>query len=150
MKTQDYLKQIIRFESMIKLKKEEIAKMEALICSTPPTAMNPDKVQTSMVGDRMSDSVAKLVDAKNQMSKMMDFYLIQRESIVSQIDSIEDTRSFIILKDKYVLGKHFCEIACEPQLKCTERRVKQLHKKALDEFEAKFGEEYKNSPVIFS
>lgn len=147
MKTQDYLKQIVRFQHMINLKNEEIAQMDSLLCSTPPTALNPNKVQTSMVGDRMSEGVAKVVDAQNEMCKMLDFYITQKNAIVSQIEHIGDTKSYIVLMNKYVLDKTNCEIACD--LKCTERRVKQLHKKALMEFEAKYGDEYKNNPAVF-
>lgn len=150
MTTQDYLKQIIRFENMIHIKREEILRLKTMMCSTPPTAMNPDKVQTSMVGDKMASGMAEIVDAESEMSRMIDFFVTQRNSIVSQIENIGDTKSYIVLMDKYVLGKSNCEIACEPHLKCTERRVKQLHRKALDEFEAKYGSEYLNNPTIFS
>ena len=150
MKTQDYLKQIIRFENMIHLKREEILRLETTICGTPPTAMNPDKVQSSMVGDKLSDGVAKLVDAKVKMANTIEFYITQRNAIVSQIENIGDTKSYIVLMDRYVLGKSYCEIACEPHLQCSERRVKQLHRKAIMEFEKKYGDEYKDSPSVFS
>lgn len=144
MTTQEYLKQVIRFENMIHLKREEILRLETMACSTPPTAMNPDKVQTSMVGDRMSDGVAKIVDAERDMSEMIKSYIAQRTAIVSQIEHIGDTKSYIVLMNRYVLGKSYCEIACEPHLKCSERRVKQLHRKALTDFEKKYGASYKD------
>ena len=142
MTTQEYLKQLIRFENMIRLKQEEIFRLESIICSTPPTAMNPDKVQTSMVGDRMSEGVAKIVDAKTEITSMIENYIGKRNKIVSQIESMEDLKSYIILNNRYVLGKSNCEIACEPNLRCSERRVKQLHQKAIKDFETKFGKEY--------
>lgn len=142
MTTQEYLKQLIRFENMIRLKQEEIFRLESIICSTPPTAMNPDKVQTSMVGDRMSEGVAKIVDAKRDISQMIESYINKRNKIVNQIESLDDLKSYIILNNRYVLGKSNCEIACEPNLRCSERRVKQLHQKAIKDFETKFGKEY--------
>lgn len=150
MKTQDYLKQIIRFENMIHLKREEILRLKSTVYGTPPTAMNPDKVQSSMVGDKMSDGVAKYVDSEAEMQKMIEFFITQRNAIVSQIENIGDTKSYIVLMDRYVLGKSYCEIACEPHLKCSERRVKQLHRKAIMDFEKKYGNEYKDNPSIFS
>ena len=144
MRTQDYLKQIIRFENMIHLKQEEILRLKTMMCSTPPTAMSPDKVQTSMVGDKMADGMAQIVDAESSMSEMISDFVQQRNTIVSQIEHIGDTKSYIVLMNRYVLGKSYCEIACEPHLRCSERRVKQLHRKAINDFEAKYGDTYKD------
>ena len=147
MKTKDYLEQIRRFDDMIALKQREIAKQDAMLCSTPPTAMNPDKVQSSIVGDKMSDGVAKLVDAKREMEKLIEFYLNQKAIIVKQIESMPDIKTYNVLYRKYVLNERNCDIASA--LDCTDRRVGQLHKKAIREFEEKYKHEYADSLGLF-
>ena len=147
MKTKDYLEQIRRFDDMIALKQREIARQDAMLCSTPPTAMNPDKVQSSIVGDKMSDGVAKLVDAKREMENFIEFYLTQKAIIVKQIESMPDIKTYNVLYRKYVLHESNCEIG--EALQCTDRRISQLHKKAIQEFEDKYKDEYKDSVGLF-
>ena len=150
MTTQEYLGRIARCENMIRLKSEEIARMDSLICSTPPTAMNPDKVQSSMVGDRMSDAVVKLVDSQENMRDMISGYLDLKNKIISEIESLPDIKSVTVLYGRYVLHKSNCEIACDPCLNnCSERRVKQLHRKALDDFKEKYGEKYEKMEISY-
>lgn len=147
MNTRTYLGQIKRFDDMIALKQREIAMQDEMLCSTQPTAMNPDKVQSSMVGDKMSDGIAKLVDAKREMEKFIDFYIMQKSTIVKQIESMPDIKSYNVLYRKYVLHESDREIGSE--LNYTTRRISQLHQKALREFESKYYDEYKDSVGVF-
>ena len=147
MRTEDYLGQIRRFDDMIALKQREIARQDTMLCSTPPTAMNPDKVQSSIVGDKMSDGVAKLVDAKREMEKLIEFYLTQKKTIVQQIESMPDIKTYNVLYRRYVLDESNTDIATA--LDCTTRRVGQLHAKAIKEFEDKYKAEYVDSLGLF-
>jgi hypothetical protein len=150
MTTKDYLKQIQRFEAIIQLKQSEIDRMESLLCSASVSRIDPNKVQTSIKGDKMASGVSKLIDAKNELVGIINLYNEKRNYIISQIDSLPELQSYVVLTDKYVIGKRNCEIACEPSLNCSERRVKQIHQKALKSFEDRYGAEYLDNPTLFS
>lgn len=148
MTTKDYLKQIARFESMIERKQNEVHRLDIMAHSVKSPSFGEDKVQSSMVGDKMSLAVAKLIDAEKEVSNTLDLYIQKRKYIIGQIDNIPDRISYTILIDKYVEQKRYCEIACK--LNCTERWVKKQHSKALKDFETLYGEEYLDNPTIFS
>lgn len=150
MNTVDYLNQIHRFETIIGIKRGEIDRLEVLLCSAGTSKIDPNKVQTSMSGDKMSSGVSRLIDEKNELIGMISLYNDKRKYIISQIEDMPDIKYYVVLFDKYVKGKRNCEIACEPLLNCSERRVKQLHQKALKEFEKKYGDEYLDNITQFS
>lgn len=148
MTTQDYLKQVKRFEVMMQRKQNEVKRLDILAHSVKSPTFDPNKVQSSLKGDTMASTVAKLIDAEKQVSKLMNLYLERREYIISQIDKLPSKNSYVILIDRYVEDKTYGEIAYT--LKCSERWVKKQHEKALKEFEELYGDEYLDNPTIFS
>lgn len=148
MTTKNYLKQIARFEFMIANKKREIDNLDIMIHGTTSSGLNPDKVQTSIVGDKMADSVAKLVDLQREIEGLMGLYIMQRKEIIEQIDSLENTNSYVVLTDMYVNKMSFYEIA--DKLHCSKRSVELFLKRGLEEFEDKFGGSYLDNPTLFS
>lgn len=148
MTTKNYLKQISRFEFMIANKKREIDNLDIMIHGTTSSGINPDKVQTSMNGDKMADSVGKLVDLQKEIEGLMALYIMQRKEIIEQIDSLENTKSYVVLTDMYVNKMSFYEIADE--LHCSKRNVELFLKNGLNEFEDKFGANYLDNPTLFS
>lgn len=147
MTTKDYLKQLARFESLIERKENEVTRLDIMAHSIKSPTYDPNKVQTSLEGDKLSSSVAMLLDAEKQVRSLVSFYLQKRQYIISQIDAMPDHMSYIVLYDKYVEHKSNCEIAYK--LKYSERWVKKAHAKAIKEFEALYGEEYLDNPTIF-
>ena len=150
MNTVDYLKQIQRFEAIIQIKSNEIDRLESLLCSAGTSKIDPNKVQVSMTGDKLSSGVSRLIDEKNELIGIVSLYNNKRKYIIEQIEKLPDTKSYVVLIDRYVSGKRYCEIACEPILRCSERRVKQIHQKALKEFERLYGDEYLDNITQFS
>lgn len=148
MTTQEYLGQISRCESMIKRKLEEINSLDIMIHGINSVAPDPNKVQTSLKGDKLSESVAKLVDEQNELLSLVEEYREKKKNIISKIDNMPNRTSYEVLTDKYVGHKSFCEIAYGQ--KCTERWAKKQHNKAIREFEAQYGAEYLDMPTIFS
>lgn len=148
MTTKDYLKQIARFESMIERKQNEVNRLDILAHSVKSPSYDPDKVQTSIVGDKMTVAVSKLLDAEKEVSELLVLYMQKRKYIIDQIDKIPDRISYSILIDKYVEHKTNYEIAYN--LKYSERWVRKAHTRALKEFETLYGDEYLDNPTIFS
>lgn len=148
MTTKDYLKQIARFESMIERKQQEVERLDIMAHSIKSPTYDPDKVQVSLSGDKLTTAVAKLLDAEQEVTELVDYYLSQRKHIISQIDRLPNRISYSILTDKYVEHKPNYEIACE--LKYSERWVRKAHIKALREFELLYGEEYLQKKAAFA
>lgn len=148
MTTQEYLGQIGRCESMIKRKLEEITSLDVMIHSIKSVAPDPNKVQTSMKGDKLAESVAKLLDEQKELSDMVDEFTNKKKDIISKIDNMPNRTSYEVLTDKYVGHKSFCEIAYTQ--KCSERWAKKRHTKAIREFETQYGAEYLEIPTTFS
>lgn len=148
MTTKEYLEQIGRCESMIKRKLEEINNLDIMIHSIQTVAPDPNKVQTSMKGDKMAESVAKLLDEQKELSDMVKEFTEKKKEIIGKIDNMSNRTSYEVLTDKYVGHKSFCEIAYVQ--KCSERWAKKRHAKAIKEFEVQYGGEYLDIPTTFS
>ena len=148
MTTQDYLKQIARFESMIERKQEEVIRLDQMAHSIKSPTYDPNKVQTSMEGDKLCNAVIKLTEAKKEVEGLVNLYLNQRSYIISQIDQMPNRISYSILTDKYVGHKQNYEIAS--RLQYSERWVRKAHARAIKEFETLYGGEYLDNPTVFS
>lgn len=148
MTTKDYLKQIRRFKSMAEHKHNEVCRLDELVHGIKPILLDPNKVQTSMKGDKMAESIAELLESKKKLTSTIIMYLTMKEHIIGQIDKMPNHISYEILTDRYVENKPYCEIAY--RLNYSERWVKKAHLRALKEFEALYGDEYLDNPTIFS
>lgn len=139
MKTKDYLSQVSRLNKMINNKLSEISQLRELSVSISAIG-NDEKVQTSPNFDKIGTTVAKIDEMENNLDKMIDEYLVKRERIIAQIDTMEEESVYQILFSRYIEKKTFEKIATE--MKYSWRQIVRLHGKALQQFEKKYGEEY--------
>jgi predicted nucleic acid-binding Zn-ribbon protein len=139
MTTEQYLNQINRLNIEIHNKLSEIYQLRELAVSIS-VVVNYDRVQTSSAGDKMSDTLAKIVDIENETSALIDELLEKRSRIIFQIDGIEDELNYRVLFSRYVEGKGNTAIADD--IGYTPRQIIRIFYKALDEFEEKYGNEY--------
>ena len=139
MKTKDYLSQVSRLNKMINNKLSEISQLRELSVSISAIG-NDEKVQTSPNFDKIGTTVAKIDEMENNLDKMIDEYLVKRESIIAQIDTMEEESVYQILFSRYIEKKTFEKIATE--MEYSWRQIVRLHGKALQQFEKKYGEEY--------
>lgn len=139
MKTKDYLSQVSRLNKMINNKLSEIHQLRELSVSISAIG-NDEKVQTSPNFDKIGTTVAKIDEMENNLDKMIDEYLVKRERIIAQIDTMEEESVYQILFSRYIEKKTFEKIATE--MKYSWRQIVRLHGKALQQFEKKYGEEY--------
>lgn len=139
MKTKDYLSQISRLNKMINNKLSEISQLRELSISI--SAINNDeRVQTSPNFDKIGSSIAKIYEMESNLDKMIDDYLLKKERIIAQIETMEDENTYNILFSRYIEGKKFEKIATE--MEYSWRQIIRLHGKALQQFEKKYGDEY--------
>lgn len=139
MKTKDYLSQVSRLNKMINNKLSEISQLRELSVSISSIG-NDEKVQTSPNFDKIGTAIAKIDELENNLDKMIDEYLVKRERIIAQIDTMEEESVYQILFSRYIEKKTFEKIATE--MEYSWRQIVRLHGKALQQFEKKYGEEY--------
>lgn len=139
MKTKDYLSQVSRLNKMINNKLSEISQLRELSVSISAIG-NDEKVQTSPNFDKIGTAIAKIDELENNLEKMIDEYLVKRERIIAQIDTMEEESVYQILFSRYIEKKTFEKIATE--MEYSWRQIVRLHGKALQQFEKKYGEEY--------
>ena len=139
MKTKDYLSQVSRLNKMINNKLSEISQLRELSVSISAIG-NDEKVQTSPNFDKIGTTVAKIDEMENNLDKMIDEYLVKRERIIAQIDTMAEESVYQILFSRYIEKKTFEKIATE--MEYSWRQIVRLHGKALQQFEKKYGEEY--------
>ena len=89
MKTKDYLSQVSRLNKMINNKLSEISQLRELSVSISAIG-NDEKVQTSPNFDKIGTAIAKIDELENNLDKMIDEYLVKRERIIAQIDTMEE------------------------------------------------------------
>lgn len=139
MKTKDYLSQVSRLNKMINNKLSEISQLRELSVSISAIG-NDEKVQTSPNFDKIGTAIAKIDELEKNLDKMIDEYLVKRERIIAQIDTMEEESVYQILFSRYIEKKTFEKIATE--MEYSWRQIVRLHGKALQQFEKKYGEEY--------
>lgn len=139
MKTKDYLSQVSVLNKMINNKLSEIHQLRELSVSISAIG-NDERVQTSPNFDKIGTAIAKIDELENNLDKMIDEYLVKRERIIAQIDTMEEESVYQILFSRYIEKKTFEKIATE--MEYSWRQIVRLHGKALQQFEKKYGEEY--------
>lgn len=147
MTTVEYLNQISRCEDMIERKQNEILKLDNLAHGIKSPTYDPNKVQSSLSGDKMANIVVKLVETQEELEDLIESYIDKRKYIISQIDQIPNQISYKVLTDRYIEQKRYYEIANEIQY--SEKWVRKAHARAIREFEEKFGAEYIDKEASF-
>ena len=140
MTTKKYLRQIERYDRLIKNKRTEIERLEALLKTIPALPYDQDKVISSGSKEKMADDVVRLLDEKERLSKLFEDYSQKRSHIIEQIEGMTDNRHLIILSLVYLEYKELWEIPNETNY--TYSYVKNLHGQALSAFEKRYGQEY--------
>lgn len=135
MTTKTYLGQIERFEKMIQNKLSEINQLKSIACNVTVPTSN-ERVQTSSDKDKVGTIVSRIADLEKEVDSMIE----KRGTIVSQIDSIEDTDIYDVLAKRYILKKDLKVIAVERGVSF--RHMGRVHFDALKVFERKYGSQY--------
>lgn len=139
MTTKDYLNQISRLNWMINNKLIELAQLKELACSIS-SITNEERVMTTPNFDKIGTKQAKIDEIERNIDAMVDDYIIKRDKIISQIDSMEDENVYNVLFSKYIEKKTFEVIATE--MNYSWRQTIRLHGIALKRFEEKYGATY--------
>lgn len=141
MDTKQYLNQVSRFDLMIKNKMTELSQYKELMYGI--SAINyEERVQTSPDFDKMTGKIDKVLKMESKIVDLIEKYVEKKDLIISQIDSMENETYYRVLVARYIENKTFEDIASE--MKYSWRQIIRIHGRALQEFEKKFGNLYKN------
>ena len=139
MTTDKYLSQINRCDHVIKNKMSEIQKLSNMATSISVSPKEVD-VQSSGDPDKMGSAVAKIADLQNEIQELVCEFVDKRRVIIGQIDSMENTDVYIVLYAHYVDNKDWNLISVE--MGYSYRNIMKLRKRALQEFERRYGQLY--------
>lgn len=139
MTTKDYLNQISRINRMINNKLVELSQLKELACSISAVS-SEDRVMATPNFDKIGTKQAKIDEMERNIDALVDEYIIKRDQIVRQIDSMEDENVYNVLFSRYIEKKTFEVIATE--MNYSWRQTVRLHGIALKKFEQKYGATY--------
>ena len=139
MTTAKYLSQIKEFDIKIDRKIAEKNRLREIATSTG--GMNDgERVKSSTKRDQLGETVAKIIDTEKEIDKLIDVYVAKKQTIINQIDQIEDMNEYEILHLYFIDGYTLKE--CAKFKACRIRNVNATKANAMKTFEKMFGRLY--------
>ena len=133
MTAKEYLRQIAALDAKITGRLKQLENLKHLAAVTrSPSDISPDKVQTSVEGDRMAAIIAEWVDIEREIDDDVDKLVRTKHRIIGEIHQLADARYIQILELRYVELMTFEQIADEMGIVL--RHVYRLHGGALEAF----------------
>ena len=137
--TVDYLRQVRLLDLKINNKLVEIEQVKKLICGI--SAINYDeRVQTTPNFDKIGLALCKVEKMEEKLNTLIDTYADTKETIIGQIESLENEIHRTILSMRYIEGKKITEI--EDEVSYSYRNLQRHHNKAIQKFESMYGHLY--------
>lgn len=141
MNVKQYLGQLTWLNRRIQNKLTEVYQLRVMITSATSIPIENDKIIKTKRTDVLGDTIAKILDKETEIDMLVDSYIEKRDTIISQIDSMDDIDNYHILSMRYVGGLSFPKIATAAGWSLSQ--TKRLHNKALSAFDARYGDIYK-------
>lgn len=133
MTTKKYLQQLRTLNIKIRQREEQIAELRSKAMSSGSLSCNDDRVQTSVSGDKLSETVSRYVDMQAEISRLIEYYVAKKNEIITAIQRLDDPRYVSILYKRYVDFESFEQIACDLHYNYT--WTCELHGQALQALE---------------
>lgn len=140
MLTKQYLYQVRNLDRAVNRKLEEIFKLKTMATNITVT-YDSERVQTSP-SDKLSSTVAKIVDYENEVDALVDKYIATRKRIIEQIESLPNEDYRDVLTERYINGLTFDAMTTKLHMS-RNKIIQHVHPKALADFETRFGYLYK-------
>ena len=133
MEAKEYLRQSYKLNEKIKDKRERIKALKELSISLDTINHSKDRVQTSQVTDGSFVNQLATID---QLERELTEELIGLQNLICEIskaiDAVEDVDCALILSKRYLLMKHWDDIADD--LGYSVSQLHRIHAKALNIF----------------
>ena len=127
MTAKEYLSQIRKSDNQINNKLAEISRLREMAMSITST-LKEDVVQTSGNGDKLADTIAKIVDLENEINADVDKLVDLKKEIMGVIDRLQEPFCDLLYK-RYFQFMKWEEIAVA--MHYTYQWVCELHGQAL-------------------
>ena len=128
MQAKEFLKNIIQIDMMIDCKLEQITELRSRLTSIG-CATDNERVQTSLKGDKYTDTIAKVMELEDlvndDIDKLTEYKLQARELIEGLDNNVEK----VVLYKRYFECKPFEQIAFECNYSW--RQIHRIHGNAL-------------------
>lgn len=112
MDAKEFLKQIERDDRRIESKITEVYQLRCLATNvTAPMGREP--IQSSDISDKVGKTVAKIVDLENEINRLIDNFVDDKQQRINVIEQVVDPLLYSILHKHYVAYKSFSTIAEE-------------------------------------
>jgi len=132
--TKQYLRQLRRLNDIVQSKLDQIETLRSLAQKITHVPKNI-KVQESILEDKNSELIAKIVDLENDIKADIDYLLDLKFKITNEINSLDNDDYKLLLMLRYLNFKTWEEIAVE--MNCSYQWVHVLHGRALIYFQEK-------------
>lgn len=100
---------------------------------SPAGVMSPDKVQTSLTGDKLAKIIADIDDLERQYTDTIQDLIDKIQKIARKIESMDNEQYRQILYNRYIESEAWEKIAVE--MNYSFRHVLRLHGEALKAYE---------------
>lgn len=134
----EYLEQLEVLDTNINQDLERLSDMKTNASCSGAIDYSKDRVQTSLLGDKLSNDVARYVDFEEQINAEIDRFVDAKEQIIQEIRDLRVKNYIQVLFKVYVQFKSIKVAATEMGM--SYQYVREIHKKALKAFE----QTYKN------
>lgn len=142
MTTYEYLNQVSRLEKKIRNNIANSSRIRELILGVSSLRFDNDRVQNSRTIDITGEKIARLIDIENRTNELVDQLIDTRETIVSQIDEIENENEYDVLHLRFITCLNVPKTAST--IGYSVSQTKRLLKRGMEKFEKKYGYLYKD------
>ena len=134
----DYLMEIRLLNTQIDCMQSSVDGLRESLLRITPT-LKEDVVTGSSTHDRMTTTIAKIVDLQREINQKIDGLVYRKAQVIHQLEKVRNPDYLMILQRRYVDLDSFEEIAAE--MHYTYRWICKLHGRALQAFSKIMDEE---------
>lgn len=145
MTAKTYLDQLKNIDKRINDKIMEAQKWRE-IAQNPSAHISEVKVQKTILPDRLGDAISKAVTYEQESEDLASELTELKHTIIRQIDEIGDEKYYNLLKGYYIKRMTYTELG--KQEKLSYKQAKRQVQLAIDSFDEKYGETFKDKQPI--
>ena len=142
MTTKAYLQQVYHLYAKIKQRQEQLEELKAAASGFRAIDYSADKIQASP-SDRMADVVGRYADLEVDVQRLIDEFFTTKNTIIGQIQGMQDPRYADVLYARYVRFDSFRKISHDMNYEY--KYLCSLHGRALVAFYNQYLKEHEQS-----
>lgn len=133
MTAKEYLSKAYTIQQRIKRLQKQREELRSDLYSVKSPSFDPNKVQTSIKGDKMAELVARVDELESDIVDELNGLIEAKQDISDHIERLQNERYKQLLFDRYILCHKFERIAADRDKGI--RWIYRMHGNALKAFE---------------